>query len=187
MNEYIEINGQRVYEGAIVTLSGYPDTRWLLCNGWFAYQGNYYMGWYFKSIPQGTVIAATPDVIATATVVDGVPEVPDPASDQPYITIASTSTIVMRFPEGTVDFTLADTMVFALRQGDVVLRKDSPDPSIEITANTVTVTLTQEETLMFEPGVGKVQLNWLYGDGKRGNSNEVGIYIYPNILPEVLP
>lgn len=186
MNEYIVVNGERIYENSIVVLSGYPDTRWILCNGWYSYQGNYYVGWYFKSIPQGTILAATPDVLATATVVGGVPSVPDPGSDQPSITVASTSTIEMTFPSD-VDLSLVDLLTFSLEQDGFKFRKDTPDPNIIIDHNVVTVNLTQEETLLFHEGVGTIQLNWLYGDGKRGNSNQVGIYIYPNILDEVIP
>ena len=75
---------------------------------------------------------------------------------------------------------------FTLKQETVTLTKETPDTSIEIDHNVVTVHLTQEDTLQLDTGVADLQLNWLYGDGQRGNSNIVGVFVYPNLVDEVI-
>lgn len=185
MHEYLTICGQRVYEGAIVTISGYPDTKWILCTGWYTYQGTNYVGWYFKAIPSGAILRATPDVLENVTVIGGVPIVPEPGPDEPYITQGATDTIEMNFSDD-VDLNLVSKLRFTLKQETVTLTKETPDTSIEIDHNVVTVHLTQEDTLQLDTGVADLQLNWLYGDGQRGNSNIVGVFVYPNLVDEVI-
>ena len=42
---------KRLYTGSIVSIGRFPDTRWVLKNGWYLYDGRQYNGWYFSSIP----------------------------------------------------------------------------------------------------------------------------------------
>lgn len=47
---------QDITVGSVVILSRFPDTKWVLQDGWYIYEGQQYNGWYFSSIPAQTVI-----------------------------------------------------------------------------------------------------------------------------------
>jgi len=47
---------QEITVGSVVTLSRFPDTKWVTQKGWYLYEGQQYNGWYFSSIPAQTVI-----------------------------------------------------------------------------------------------------------------------------------
>lgn len=47
---------QEITVGSVVTLSRFPDTKWVTQKGWYLYEGQQYNGWYFNSIPAQTVI-----------------------------------------------------------------------------------------------------------------------------------
>lgn len=47
---------QEITIGSVVTLSRFPDTKWVTQKGWYLYEGQQYNGWYFSSIPAQTVI-----------------------------------------------------------------------------------------------------------------------------------
>ena len=47
---------QDITVGSVVMLSRFPDTKWVLQNGWYMYEGQQYNGWYFSSIPAQTTI-----------------------------------------------------------------------------------------------------------------------------------
>lgn len=42
--------------GDIVMLSTYGNEKFIVCRGWYTYKSTRRSGWYFKSIPNGTVI-----------------------------------------------------------------------------------------------------------------------------------
>lgn len=77
MRDYIEYRGIRLSTGSVVKLSAYPDTRWILNSGWYSIEGHYYLGWYFSSIPDDTILSVTPDLLDGIVVISGEPYYPD--------------------------------------------------------------------------------------------------------------
>ncbi|MCM1226111.1 MAG: hypothetical protein NC320_01640 [Clostridium sp.] len=52
---------QRLYIGSIVIIERFPDTKWVLQNGWYMYENQQYNGWYFCSVPTRTSIPVEED------------------------------------------------------------------------------------------------------------------------------
>ena len=46
----------KLVDGNIVILERFPESRWILHNGWYEYEGQSYSGWYFVSILDDTVL-----------------------------------------------------------------------------------------------------------------------------------
>lgn len=46
-------------DGSIVILAKYPGVKWILHNGWYTYNNQQCMGWYFCSIPSQTILPVT--------------------------------------------------------------------------------------------------------------------------------
>lgn len=46
----------KLVDGTIVILSRYPGKKWITHYGWYTYNSQQYMGWYFSSIPGKTCI-----------------------------------------------------------------------------------------------------------------------------------
>lgn len=96
---------------------------------------------------------------------------------------ATTPTFVLTLPN-TVDLTEAETVMFSLRQGFYALDKIGSDLTVE--AQTVSVYLTQAETLALKSGLAQMQLNWTYSDGSRACSDIVNVSINPNLYKAVI-
>lgn len=96
---------------------------------------------------------------------------------------ATTPTFVLTVPN-TVDLTQAQTVMFSLRQGFYALDKTGEDLTVE--AQTVSVYLTQAETLALKSGLAQMQLNWTYSDGSRACSDIVNVSINPNLYKAVI-
>ena len=102
---------------------------------------------------------------------------------------ATTPSIYLNFPD-TVDLTEATSVVVtfcAPITAEVLLEKS--DDELDITAQQIAITLTQEESLALPKGSVLVQANWLYSDGvevKRACSNIKEIYVNANLKPEVM-
>ena len=94
---------------------------------------------------------------------------------------ATTPTIVLTLPQ-TVDLTQAHTVIFSMRQGSTNMQKTITDAE----AHSVSVYLTQADTLGLSNGVARIQLNWTYADGSRACTNIVGINVTPNLLRRVI-
>lgn len=95
---------------------------------------------------------------------------------------ATTPTFMLTLPEG-LDLSEATNIYFTLQQGNVDVRKDN----LTVTGQTISVYLTQAETLPFKAGIAKLQLNWIFADGSRACSNIVSIHVGDNLIDEVLP
>ena len=98
----------------------------------------------------------------------------------------TTPTFIFNTP---VDLTEATSVyvTFSEMDDDVILTKTSTD--LDITSESVSVFLTQEETLSFPNGKVKVQLNWIYTEGarvKRACSNQKTIIASDNLIDEVI-
>ena len=95
----------------------------------------------------------------------------------------TTPTFILTLPN-TVDLTVIKNMYFSLEQGNTKLRKTGD--SLTIDGQTVSVYLTQAETLEFNPGRANLQLNWTYPNGSRACSNIAGVNIGSNLIKEVV-
>ena len=69
--EYIKVPNTdiKLYDGSVVMLRRFPDTRWIVHNGWYNYGGTNANGWYFQAIPAGTVIPVNADDMKGLTLV----------------------------------------------------------------------------------------------------------------------
>lgn len=100
---------------------------------------------------------------------------------------ATTPTITFRFPEN-IDMTQASDVkvTFKSKRYGYELTKEADDLIVE--EHSVSVLLSQEETLEFGLGSSEAQINWLYNEGtvtKRACSNIVALTINDNLLNEV--
>ena len=80
--------GVQIVDGTIVILSRFPGTKWILHYGWYTYNSQQAMGWYFSSIPSQTIIPVTDDDLKSLTVVGTdcgchCPPTPGPTPPQP--------------------------------------------------------------------------------------------------------
>ncbi len=98
----------------------------------------------------------------------------------------TTPDITFRFPEGKVDFTEADSILVTIKDSrENLLLELTPT----FTENTLTIYLTQEQTLALPTGNVVLQANWTYPEGnkmKRGCSQICPISIVPNLHNEVM-
>lgn len=71
-----------LYEGIMVVLERFPETRWIVHNGGYRYNGIQSTGWYFSSIPTNTIIPVTDqDLVNISVVADDVPPLGPPLFD----------------------------------------------------------------------------------------------------------
>ena len=96
---------------------------------------------------------------------------------------ATTPTFVLNLPD-TVDLTQAANVYFALKQGRVLIEKETDELTIE--PHTVYVALSQAETLRLAGGMARVQLNWTYEGGARACSKIVSVPVGENLLKKVV-
>ena len=96
---------------------------------------------------------------------------------------ATTPTFVLTLPD-TVDLTEPIHFYFTLRQGNIRIEKSDSD--LVIDGQTISVYLSQAETLTLTPGIVKLQLNWTYANGSRACSNIVSVNVTENLLKEVV-
>ena len=96
---------------------------------------------------------------------------------------ATTPTFVLTLPN-TVDLSLAQNIYFTLRQGATVIEKTGADLTID--GQTVSVYLSQTETLNLYEGQALLQLNWTYADGQRACTNIASVSVVENLLKKVV-
>ena len=96
---------------------------------------------------------------------------------------ATTPTFVLTLPD-TVDLTEPIHFYFTLRQG--IVRIEKADSDLVIDGQTISVYLSQAETLTLTPGIVKLQLNWTYANGSRAASEIVSVNVTDNLLKEVV-
>lgn len=100
--------------------------------------------------------------------------------------IGTTPTLTLKIPEESeADLTQATNIYFTIRQGSIIYTKTGEDITV-VDAHTITVDLTQEETLSFRFKVDAfIQLNWTE-DTKRYATKIRPISIDRNLLREVI-
>lgn len=96
---------------------------------------------------------------------------------------ATTPTFVLTLPND-VDLTQAETVMFSFRQGFFALDKSGDDLTVD--QNTVSVYLSQSETVGLRNGIAQIQLNWTYSDGSRACTNIANVSINPNLYKAVI-
>lgn len=95
----------------------------------------------------------------------------------------TTPTFILQFPE-EVDLTSASNVYVTFCRYDKKVTKDSDDLVVE--AHSISVYLSQEETLMLGTGVVEIQANWTFGSGSRAASKIATYEFTKQLLPEVL-
>lgn len=100
----------------------------------------------------------------------------------------TTPTYIFTFPED-VDLSMAEAIyvTFANKQYQTLLEKTGDD--LEVSGNTVSVFLNQEETLTIQRTEVYIQINWTYNDGgitKRACSEILKDSVGRNLINEVI-
>lgn len=96
---------------------------------------------------------------------------------------ATTPTFVLTLPND-VDPSEFANIYFTLRQKSVLIEKTGTDLTVD--GQTVSVYLSQAETLQLVSGAAQIQLNWTYANGSRACSNIVSVQVTENLLKEVV-
>ena len=96
---------------------------------------------------------------------------------------ATTPTFVLTLPN-TVDLTQTHNLYFTMKQGGVSVQKSTDDLTVD--GYTVSVYLSQSETLKVGVGTAQIQLNWTYSDGSRACTNIASVKVDDNLLKEVV-
>lgn len=80
MNQLIvPSTGLKLVDGSIVMLARYPGTKWIVHNGWYTFNNQQSMGWYFCSIPSKLIVPANDEDLNSLTLVsEGGQECPCP-------------------------------------------------------------------------------------------------------------
>ena len=94
----------------------------------------------------------------------------------------TTPTLVFTFPAGT----LLGVQDIVLSISQVTRRQTKSGLREAIDGNTLTVTLTQQDTLFFAEGVAEMQLNWIYTNGHRAASVVITCTYSRNLHAEVM-
>lgn len=77
----VPATGLKLSDGSIVILARFPDTKWVVHNGWYTYNNQQSMGWYFSSIPYKNTLPVTDTDLNSLIVVS--PEYPCPPPPGP--------------------------------------------------------------------------------------------------------
>ena len=72
---------QRLFDGSVVVLKRFPNTKWIVHNSWYTYMGQQYNGWHFSSIPSQTIVPMNARDLHSLTIVSNF--VPGPAPGVP--------------------------------------------------------------------------------------------------------
>ena len=96
---------------------------------------------------------------------------------------ATTPTFILTLPD-TVDLSQAANIYVSLRQKNALIEKTGDDLTVD--GQTVSVYLSQAETLQLVSGAAQIQLNWTYANGSRACSNIVSVQVTENLLKEVV-
>lgn len=92
----------------------------------------------------------------------------------------TTPTITLTLDDETIDLTLASAVYVTFSKKGLTVTKTGED--LTVAAQTVEVALSQTETLEFERGPVKVQLNWKFIDGSRQASTVEKIDLTEQLL-----
>lgn len=62
-------NGLKLIDGSIVMIARFPDTKWIVHYGWYSFNNQQSMGWYFCSIPKKTILPVNNDDLNSLIVI----------------------------------------------------------------------------------------------------------------------
>ncbi len=96
---------------------------------------------------------------------------------------ATTPTFILTLP-ASVDLSEASSVVFSAAQEQHTIEKTGTDLTID--GLTVSVYLSQAETLQLHAGTLKIQLNWVYADGSRAATDVKTVRVTENLLKRVI-
>lgn len=95
------------------------------------------------------------------------------------------TTPTIEFTFKVVDVTSINTAVMTIKQGgQIVVEKDKSTATIG--DDSLSWTLSQEDSLSLGCGLVRVMLNWVLADGTRGASDNNGVEMLPNHKNEVI-
>lgn len=97
---------------------------------------------------------------------------------------ASTPTFTITLPFSLSD--VRDIICSFAQDDETILEKNMSEMVLDRPNRTITVTLSQEETLEFEEGSATYQLNVMFNDGKRLPSQETKFKVEGNLHDEVI-
>ena len=100
------------------------------------------------------------------------------------MTRGTTPTITLTLE--TMDLTSLKSVYVTFCQSGKMLTKQSGDEGVDITEHTVSVSLSQEETLRFTPGTVEVQLRGLTNGGDAFATNVAKVAVKEVLLKEVI-
>ena len=96
----------------------------------------------------------------------------------------TTPTITLTFTEQTLDLTQASHVYVSFKGLDTIIEKKDED--LVIAAKSISVYLTQAETLSLYQGDIQIQANWTYADGSRSASEIVKFSFGGNLIERVI-
>lgn len=95
----------------------------------------------------------------------------------------TTPTFTLTFDDEDLDFTQARN-IYVTFKGGKNIEKTGTD--LEVTEKTVSVRLSQAETLALSKGLCEIQVNWTFADGSRAASEIVGYNFSENLVNRVV-
>ena len=96
----------------------------------------------------------------------------------------TTPTLVFTLPD-TVDTGDMVAINFKIVQNEKWVKRENA-ADFTLTTHSISVTLTQTETLKFYEGGAEMQLNWLYENGARAASTDIPVTFLRNLHSEVM-
>lgn len=98
----------------------------------------------------------------------------------------TTPTITFTLDDDDLDLTLAKNVYVTFKYGNKTLTKSTINDELDISANTISVTFTQQETLDFGESKVEVQVNWTYENGIRWSTDCASYRVSRQLLDKVV-
>lgn len=98
----------------------------------------------------------------------------------------TTPTITFTLNDDDLDLTLAKNVYVTFKYGNKTLTKSTINDELDISANTISVTFTQQETLDFGESKVEVQVNWTYENGIRWSTDCASYRVSKQLLDKVV-
>ena len=100
------------------------------------------------------------------------------------VPIGTTPTLSLTFSDETLDLTAANHVYVTIEGGGHTITKT--DSELSVQEKKIDVYLSQQETLKFQTGNVRIQVNWTYGNGSRAASTIVSYNFGDNLLNRVV-
>ena len=96
----------------------------------------------------------------------------------------TTPVFTLTFSEQALDLTQATDVFVTFKQADLLMTITGED--LTVTAKTISVSFTQEDTAQFFDGDVEIQANWVMDDGSRAASEVVLYQFTKQLFQEVI-